>query len=264
MKNRILDAHRRGDTVELERLQAEYRNTPGRMIDSAERGYATTPIQVVEPVGIERARRRPQPKRGRRVDLQPGFFDFRRVVVRDRCRDEMLGEIARWNDSLAYPARGIESGGFLAGYWEDDRIVLTRASGPGPNVKNGHDFLKVTLDAGYELERQLEPYERLFGHWHVHVGAGQTKPSTHDLDAWAGLSDRFASVPFVAEARTSQPGPTPGHDRQAVAGESAHEPGEVAGHNDEDDADQVRAMTLRPGRRVAFVRLPAEARKVGT
>jgi hypothetical protein len=205
LQQKILAARARGDTREMKRLQAIYRATPGRTLVSAERGYLSPPIRVVEPAGVERSRdasAKAKPKT-RRVDLQPGFFDFRRVVVRDRARDEMLDEIHRWNASVAPEWHGIESGGYLAGYWEhdydgNDRIVLTRASGPGPNPHNGHDFLQVTVDAGLQLERKLERHERIFGHWHVHVKPGFSRPSQHDLDAWSGLRTGSSAPPSSA------------------------------------------------------------------
>lgn len=83
--------------------------------------------------------------------------------------------------SSKYP---LETGGVLLGYWNEHEVVVTSASGPGPNAqhrrmrfKPDHDFQQSWIDRHYRRSKGIETY---LGDWHTHPDARIATPSWMD------------------------------------------------------------------------------------
>jgi integrative and conjugative element protein (TIGR02256 family) len=100
------------------------------------------------------------------------------VSITDVARRTIAGEATRSHD-------GLETGGILLGTDMVDRIVISRAGGPGPRAYRGtHAFLR---DLAYA--RQLadaawrEEGTQWVGEWHTHP-SGDLIPSELDLRSY--------------------------------------------------------------------------------
>lgn len=84
-------------------------------------------------------------------------------------------------EAAQYP--GSETGGMLLGYWQEDDVVVTCASGPGPVAQRGRTWFHP------DQEWQTDYLARIYtatcrtitylGDWHTHPG-GSAKPSRTD------------------------------------------------------------------------------------
>lgn len=77
--------------------------------------------------------------------------------------------------------RGKETGGILLGYETTNAVVITHATGPGPNCRRtGHS---IQLDARYiqgETDRLAPLGYQYQGSWHTHPTTGLLFPSPTD------------------------------------------------------------------------------------
>lgn len=78
----------------------------------------------------------------------------------------------------------LETGGVLLGYWNEEHVVITQESGPGPDAHHGrlrfrpdHEYQQRWISRGY---RQSEGAETYLGDWHTHPGAKVAAPSFLD------------------------------------------------------------------------------------
>ena len=87
--------------------------------------------------------------------------------------DALRAEAARW--------RGAETGGILGGYETQDAVVITHATGPGPNCQRTTH--SIELDTAY-LQEQTDRFVaeglQYQGSWHTHPTAGVLRPSPTD------------------------------------------------------------------------------------
>jgi hypothetical protein len=207
LQQKILDAHSRGDTRELARLQAEYRNSA--VITSSDRGPRTLPPRST----VEKPPKRPRltvvtptlPEPAR-VELRESASPRFEVHLYERAR-EFIGTVAwGWRNGL------LESGAWLYGEpsWQRRRFDIALGIGPGPGAKHEPD--SVTLDWG-EVERlderiaTAEGNLRLIGDVHTHhVDA---TPSPRDLNGWLYQRDRLererGQTHYVALILTAAP-----------------------------------------------------------
>jgi integrative and conjugative element protein (TIGR02256 family) len=122
---------------------------------------------------------------------------------------------------LALPARPWEVGGWLLGYWSDDRnaIVVTHAT---PPAFRGTAF-GITISSKGHRRRFDEAWQRSDGHvtfigdWHTHP-ASRTIPSATDVRAMRQLAEDRAygtPEPLIAIASVPRWARTP-HDAHAA------------------------------------------------
>lgn len=84
-------------------------------------------------------------------------------------------------ESARYP--GLETGGMLLGYWQDNDVVVTSASAPGPAAQRGRAWFRP--DQEWQTEHLARVYAAsgrtitYLGDWHIHPG-GSAKPSRTD------------------------------------------------------------------------------------
>lgn len=83
-------------------------------------------------------------------------------------------EAARW--------KGAETGGILGGYETSEGVVITHATGPGPDCRRSSH--SVVLDTAY-LQRQTDRFSAIGlqyqGSWHTHpTTTGPLRPSATD------------------------------------------------------------------------------------
>jgi integrative and conjugative element protein (TIGR02256 family) len=100
---------------------------------------------------------------------------------------------------------GAETGGILGGYEMPDAVVITHATGPGPNCRRS--MHSIVLDTAY-LQEQTDRFAELDlqyqGSWHTHPTTGLLRPSPTDrrllrAGAWSRRYRlQFASVMFIA------------------------------------------------------------------
>lgn len=84
-------------------------------------------------------------------------------------------------EAAQYP--GSETGGMLLGYWQQDDVVVTTASGPGPAAQRGRSWFCPDqewqtdfLAGAYSASGRTITY---LGDWHTHPGGG-AEPSRRD------------------------------------------------------------------------------------
>ncbi len=95
----------------------------------------------------------------------------------------------------------LETGGVLMGYWADDEVVITDATGPGPRA--AHHRSMFTPDADFHkdeiarLYRASGRHHTYLGDWHSHPGGGVTL---------SRLDERtLRTIATAAAARTPNP-----------------------------------------------------------
>lgn len=109
--------------------------------------------------------------------------------------------------------RGVETGGALVGYVEKDRIVVTHASGPGPQGIRRPNSVRIdgafTTEFAFRLQSVSDGQLYYVGDWHVHL-KGDLSLSSHDhkaaqrlLMSKASLVPYLVSVIFSGDAETA-------------------------------------------------------------
>jgi len=189
----ILDARDRGDTAELKRLQAEYRER------GLIRGGGT--CEVVEG-GISRS-----------VVSRSVAQDEREVpVLRERAEPTVavvLSNTARQrieNDLFALTrSDGKECGGYLFGpkFYGLNKPIEIRSATRTWDARRAEDSLWLDSAAWLATEQAIAKEgldEELCGSWHCHPLTHVRKPSSADLAAWLGMRDFFEGRRWSSKA----------------------------------------------------------------
>ena len=101
-----------------------------------------------------------------------------------------------------YP--GLETGGMLLGYWRGHHVVITAATGPGPEAQRGTAWFRP--DQQWQTEVLSRTYAAsgrtitYLGDWHTHPGGGGSPSRT----------DRRTMRAVKREAAARQPRPLMG------------------------------------------------------
>lgn len=181
----ILDAHARGSTRELERLQAEFRRR-GEVI----RGDSRSP-QLVE------GKTSPSRRRSARTAVQLRET-LPETPFQVHLPASVLGQIEREvHDAYHYFGQRLETGGLLLGLYRAQawppRSFIVQATGPGPGSRHGHASVVVDREA-IIAETRADMFE--LGFWHTHPGSTPT-PSPEDLACSRLAIDRTRSLNYV-------------------------------------------------------------------
>jgi proteasome lid subunit RPN8/RPN11 len=160
LEERILDAHRRGATAELKRLQAEFRRTA--VVTSVGRGQVR-PAQLREGAAAGRLA----------------------VTLTESARRDLVDQIADYCD-------GREVGGALYGHRAGGTIVVDYVGGQNPDyVYRTSGSTEIVPDYCLEFQdwlREIGSASRWLGDFHTHEEE-HPQPSRNDLKAWKGLHD---------------------------------------------------------------------------
>lgn len=173
LKQRITAARDRGNTAELERLQAEYRIS-GVPTTAQARGHQLPQARVAGGDSLARPAARDSLTRAPAVQ---GLSVAITPSVRDSLDDQY---------------DGAETGGFLIGPITSDEIFVT-----GVIAQSGDEQDRTSTSTKLDLYRALSILETLpsdvsiCGDWHVHPHEADTQPSSADLRSWEHLSEYF-------------------------------------------------------------------------
>lgn len=114
-------------------------------------------------------------------DIQPVDFPGQ-VFVAEAVWTRVRRETARF--------RFRETGGVLFGYRDDESLVITEATGPGPRARHRRTWFEP--DTAYCQAQLSIVYQRTggavsyLGEWHTHP-CGSTRPSQQDLKSCSPL-----------------------------------------------------------------------------
>lgn len=100
----------------------------------------------------------------------------------------------------AISADGCETGGILLGHGpdQDGRVVVGHAGDPGPHAERKPDFFLRDLHYSRRLAARAwrSDGSEWIGEWHTHPSGG-ARPSTLDLQTYAGILDRTPGMAVV-------------------------------------------------------------------
>jgi len=113
-------------------------------------------------------------------------MQFRRVIVNAKCLSAIKDESRK--------AKGVETGGPLVGYVQEDReaLVVVDAGGPGPRAR--FEPFSVTIDGAFAQRFCDDCYNEsngrfdYVGDWHKHPGLS-LNPSKHDIEAIKAMAE---------------------------------------------------------------------------
>ncbi len=101
---------------------------------------------------------------------------IQRIIVSKAAKDALVYETGKFKYA--------ETGGILCGHYKSDAIIITSASGPGPNALHSidqfimdKDWMYTFIDREYEISKGLNIY---VGEWHTHP---ETTPRPSIVDA---------------------------------------------------------------------------------
>ncbi|HWJ29860.1 MAG TPA: Mov34/MPN/PAD-1 family protein [Flavisolibacter sp.] len=101
---------------------------------------------------------------------------IRSIVITPEARQSFIEETLKF--------KKLETGGVLCGSYQGDQLVVTSASGPGPDAVHAidefiidKDYMDAYLDAQYDQSGGMHIY---IGEWHTHPQVNP-EPSEQDL-----------------------------------------------------------------------------------
>jgi hypothetical protein len=199
LKQQITAARGRGDTRELERLQAIFRTHPGIVTTAAGRGHPLprARIESVRPVGRLGAR----VVGGSSTPTVQGPTSWPTTV-------EFGSNIRELFDSFD----GAESGAFLVGpiaSADDDGVILvTHTVAPAEDYNRSRYRVSLDLDGAIENMIALPSNQTILGDYHLHPAEGDTHGSSTDVRAWQAMA-KFFDKPWLGVVARTAPATAP-------------------------------------------------------
>jgi proteasome lid subunit RPN8/RPN11 len=171
LKQQITRARERGETRELQRLQAEYRTHPGAVTTAAGRGHHLPQARVSGSLGRPVAASLTAPAvQGQSVAITPS--------VRAFLDDQFDGR---------------EQGGFLIGpIGSNGEIFVTGTIAPQhDDAQKTRESIVLDLKEAVRILDTMPADQTIVGDWHCHPHESDSEPSSADIRSWERLSQYF-------------------------------------------------------------------------